>query len=236
MGNNRPSVLIIEDDANLVLVLTKFVESIGYNTQFSYTGKEGFEIALTNKHQLYIVDLGLGDIYGLELIERIRNTSNKPIIVITGDIQEENEIKSYSLKANIFHKKPINYDILEVQIKSLMSPRQKGNIIMTKNIELDLNRRTFKNNGRVILLTKTQFNFVAMLLNSNGEVFTREQIICNVMNYFSTSSNNCVDTMVSRIRKKLKESDINKSLIRTVNGTGYKLNPEYFKNIRRSFS
>ncbi len=236
MQNNRPSILIIEDDANLVLVLTKFVESIGYNAQFSYTGKEGLKIALTNKHQLFIVDLGLGDIYGLELIEKIRHTNNKPIIVITGDIQEENEIKSYSFKANIFHKKPINYDILEVQIKSLMSPKRRGNIITTKNIQLDLNRRTFKNNDKVVLLTKTQFNFLAMLLNSNGEVFTREQIIYNVMNSFGTSSDNCVDTMVSRIRKKLKEETVKESLIRTVNGTGYKLNPEYLKNIQRNFS
>ena len=170
-------MLIIEDDANLVLVLTKFIKSIGFNTQSTYSGKEGLEIALSNKHQLFIVDLGLIDIHGFELIEKIRQINNKPIIVITGNTQEENEITSFKLEVNIFHKKPINFDILEMQIKSLMSPKRRGNILTTKNIYVDLNKRIFKSNNQVVPLTKTEFNFLVMLFNSNGQVFTRKQII-----------------------------------------------------------
>jgi DNA-binding response OmpR family regulator len=234
--NNRPSILIIEDDANLVLVLTRFINSIGFQAQSTYNGKQGLKMALSNRHQLLIIDLGLGDISGFNLIEKIREINNKPIIVITGDTQENNEINSFKLKANIFHKKPINFDVLEVQIKSLISPKRRGNVITTKNVYLNFNTRVFKLNSREIKLTKTQFNFIAMLFNSNGQVFTRKQIISNIMNYYATSSENCVDTMVSRIRKKLGEKSIKDSLIRTVNSTGYTLNPEYFKEIQRGFS
>jgi DNA-binding response OmpR family regulator len=236
MKNNRPSVLIIEDDANLVLVLKQFILSLGLNANSTYSGKKGFKKALSNKYQLFIIDLGLGDISGLKLVEKIRITNNKPIIIITGNVEENNEIECFKLKANIFHKKPINFDILAVQIKSLISPKRRGNIITSKNVYINLNKRVFKFNDQVVPLTKREFNFLTMLFNSNGEVFTRKQIIYNIMNYFSSSSENCVDTMVSRIRKKLNEEDIKNSLIKTVNCTGYKLNSEYFKNIQRSFS
>jgi DNA-binding response OmpR family regulator len=236
MTNYRASVLVIEDDAGLVSILTNFVGSLRLNVQSCYSGINGLKEALSNKHQLFIIDLGLGDIHGFELIDKIREKSNKPIIVITGDTQEDNEINSFRLKANIYHKKPINFDILEAQIESLLSPKRKGNIITTKDVYLDLNSRTFKSNGKTTPLTKTQFNFIAMLLSSNGQVFTRKQIINNVMDYFSTSSESCVDTMISRIRKKLEEKDLKTSLIRTVNSTGYKLNPKYYKDVKRIFS
>lgn len=236
MRNNRPSVLIIEDDANLVSVLKSYIESLGFNAQGTYCGRKGLEKALTNKHQLFIIDLGLGDIHGLQLIEQIRNISKKPIIVITGDIKQESEINCYRSKVNIFHRKPIKYEVLSAQIRSLISPRKKGHIFRTRNVYLDLNKRIFKLNDKATNLTRTEFNFLLMLLSSNGEVFTREQIICNVMNYFSTSSENCVDTMVSRIRGKLNEKCVKDSLIQTVNGAGYKLNPNHYKDLERTFS
>jgi len=236
MENHRPSVLLIEDNANLVSVLTKHIQSLGLEVKSTYCGREGLKEALSNKHQLFIIDLGLGDIHGFDLIEKIREKNNKPIIVITGDTREDNEIHSYKLKANIYHRKPIRYKILKAQIESLLTPLRKGNIITSKNIHLNLSTRILQCNRKTIPLTKSQFNFVAMLFNSNGQVFTRKQIINNIMNYYCASSESCVDTMVSRIRKELGENTPKDSLIKTVNSTGYRLNPEYFKEIKRYFS
>lgn len=236
MRNNRPSVLIIEDNANLALTLKAFLESLGFDSQITYSGKEGLNVALTNKHQLFLVDLGLGDMNGLEVIETIRTESEKPIIVITGQVEQEIEIDCFKSRINIFHKKPIRYGILGSQIQSLISPQKKGDIIKTKNICMDLERRVFKLDGKTINLTKREFNFILMLLSSNGEVFTRKKILYNIMNYFNSSTENCVDTMVSRIRKKLKEKNTKNSIVQTVNATGYRLNPQYQKEVERFFS
>ena len=235
MEELRPKILLIEDDANLVLILSKFIKSIRFDVHSSYTGKMGKDMALTNKYQLFIIDIKLPDTKGFQLIDEIRDISNKPIIVITGDQSEDNEINTYKYKANVFHKKPIKYDILEAQIKSLISLRKTGNIINSLNIFIDIDKRIFKINDEEIYLTSTEFNFILLLLNSNGRVFTRKQIISNVMNYYSVNSDSCVDTMVSRIRKKLINRN-DYSLIKTINKFGYTINSNYLKNITREFS
>jgi DNA-binding response OmpR family regulator len=234
MQNHKPSVLVIEDDATLVSILTKYIQSLGYKVEFSYNATEGLKKALSNKHQLFIVDLGLGDLHGLKLIEKVRAISNKPIIVITGETEGLSEIKCFQLKVNIFHGKPIKYELLKEQIRSLLPPNRKDSIITTREVYLDSNRRILKSQGRTVPLTQTEFDFILMLLKSNRQIFTREQIISRVMNYYRVTTENCVDTMVCRIRKKLKEKNIQNSIIETVNGRGYRLNNTYYKDLKGS--
>jgi two-component system, OmpR family, response regulator ArlR len=235
MCNNRPSVLIIEDDAYLVLTLIRHIKSLRLNVDYAYDGEKGLKKALRNKYQLAIIDLKLPGMGGLEIVEKIRKINNKPIIVITGSLEEQDELESFKLKANIYHTKPIKYEILEAQIKSLLNPNKKGNIIKALDMEIDTEKRLVSVEGRIIDLTKSEMSFILMLINSKGGVFTREQIISNIKNCYSNPSTQCIDTMVSRIRKKFKQSP-ERSFIKTVNGSGYSINPVYLKNIERSFS
>ena len=235
MKNKRPCILIIEDDANLVLTLTNYIESMHFTVKHAYNGREGLEIALKNSYQLAIIDLGLPNMSGFKVVERIRKINNKPIIIITGSKREEDELNAFRLRANIYHRKPIKFEILEEQIKSLINPNEKGNIVRMLDIYLDTKRRIIKINNEEIYLTKTEMDFVIMLVNSNGEIFTREQIIATIKNYFNNPSKYCVDTMVSRIRKKLR-TEVNESLVKTVNGSGYTINPKYLENMTRDFS
>ena len=235
MCNKRPCVLIIEDDANLVLTLSEYVRNLHLEVEYAYNGKEGIEKILRNKYQLAIIDLGLPDISGFEVLKRIRGINNKPIIVITGSKEQKDELKAFKLNINIYHYKPIDYELLEAQMKSLINPNLKGNIIKTLDLEVDVNRRIIVRNNKTLNLTKTETDFVIMLLQSKGEVFTREQIVSNIMNNFNNPSKYCVDTMVSRIRRKF-DVPLERSIIKTVNGTGYTINPTYFENIQREYS
>ena len=235
MYSKRPSVLVIEDNASLVLTLSKLLKNLHLNIDYSYNGKEGLVKVLKNKFQLAIIDLGLPDITGFEIVKKIREINNKPIIVITGSKEQKDELRAFELNINIYHYKPIDFEILEAQIKSLINPNLKGNIIKTLDIFIDLDRRIIKNKDKVVNLTKTETDFIIMLIQSKGEVFTREQIISNLLNNFNNPSKYCVDTMVSRIRRKFG-TPINRSLIKTVNGRGYTINSLYFNNIQREFS
>jgi len=235
MCSKRPCVLIIEDDANLVLIISNFLKSLHFDVLYAYNGKDAIEEVLKNKYQLAIIDLGLPDMSGFQVVEKIREINNKPIIIITGSKEENDEIKAFKSHVNLYHYKPLNYEILEAQIKSLINPNLKGNIIKTLDIYIDTSRRIIKNKNKVLDLTKTETDFLIMLAESKGEIFTRKQIISNVLNNFNDPSIYCVDTMVSRIRKKFK-SPLEKSLIKTVNGIGYTINPIYFENIRREYS
>lgn len=235
MCNNRPSILVVEDDAYLVCTLTEYLKSLHFNVKHAYNGKDGIKKALRNRYQLAIIDLGLPQIDGFRIVEEIRKINNKPIIVITGSQEEKDELKAFNLKVNIFHTKPIRYEILGAQIKSLLNPCKKGNLVQSNDITIDTDSRVLKRGEYVIDLTKGEFDFILILVNSNGEVFSREQIIAYTKNCFNNPSKQCIDTMVSRIRKKLNQSPEN-SLIKTVNGAGYCINPEYLKNIKRLFS
>ena len=232
MHTAKDKILIIEDDASLVFLLTKLLESLHMKVEYSYTGQLGKKMALSNKYSLIIIDIGLPDISGFEVVKEIRNVNNKPIIVITGDNTDEIELESYKLRVDIFHSKPIKFEIFQAQIISILKNQKTFEIIKSKDIYVDIRKRIFKRNKKNILLTKTEFDFLVMLFNSNGEVFSREKIISNVMNYYSTSSFSCVDTLVSRVRNKLG-NNIKDSIIKTVNKSGYCLNPSYLKSIER---
>lgn len=235
MPNKRPTVLIVEDCANLVLTISEFIKTLHLNTDYAYNGKDGIKKVLENKYQLAIIDLGLPDITGFEIVRKIREINNKPIIVITGSKEQTDELKAYKLNINIYHYKPLNYEILEAQIKSLINPNLKGNIVKTLGIYIDIDRRIVKNNEKILNLTKTETDFLIMLIESKGEVFTRNQIVSNILNNFKNPSIYSVDTMVSRIRKKFNVP-LEKSLIKTINGIGYAINPIHFEDIKREYS
>ncbi|MDD3475211.1 MAG: response regulator transcription factor [Candidatus Dojkabacteria bacterium] len=234
MRNYKISVLLIEDDASLVFILTRFLENLNMKVESSYTAKEGLIKALTNKYQILIIDIGLPDSDGFKIIEQIRLIDNtKPIIVITGDNSRDKEIYSYKAKANIFHPKPIKFDILEAQIKSLIED-QYPNIIVIGDLCIDKIKRIVKIKNKGIKLTHSEYNLLIMLIDSNGEIFTRKQILSNIMNYYRNSSETSVDTLVCRIRKKLGNK-IGGDLIKTVYKSGYCINPYLKDQTLRSY-
>jgi len=232
--NYKTSVLLIEDDANLVFILTRFLESLNMKVGSSYTAADGLNKALTNKYQIIIIDIGLPDSDGFKIIEQIRLIDNtKPIIVITGDNSENNEIYSYKVKANIFHPKPIKFDILEAQIKSLITDKYP-NIIVIGDLCIDRLKRTVKIKNKRIKLTYNEYNLLIMFIDSHGEIFTRRQILSNVMNYYRNSSETSVDTLVCRIRKKLGRK-MGSNLIKTVYKSGYCINPHLKEQMSRIY-
>ena len=235
MGNKRPSVLIIEHGASSLFTLKNLVESLRSQTEFSFTGQEGLSKALTNKHSLYILATPLPDMCAFYFVEQLRRKNEKPILMIEEQPCEENEIKAYDSGVNIYHSKPIAFSILEAQIKSLINSYTKPHIIKSLNICLDINKRMVLVNSQEVELTKTEMNLVILLFNSNGKIFTREQIISNIMNCHRNPSRFCVDTLVSRVRKKLDQEG-SESFIKTMNGVGYCINSVYIKNLSREFT
>jgi DNA-binding response OmpR family regulator len=230
MKRSKHRILLIEDDANLAMILSKFLLSNGYYVEYVYEGHKGLKMALSNKYQLIIVDIGLPDITGLQIVSEIRKVNNKPIIVITGDNTNNTELATFQFKANIFHSKPIKFEILLAQISTLLKEADTHRIIKSQNIYIDISKNIFRKENKKVYFTKTEFDFLLMLFNSNGEIFSREKIIATLMNYYREQNESCVDTMISRIRKKLEEKPTD-SIIKTINKSGYSINPKYLNNI-----
>ncbi len=216
-------ILIIEDCASLVHVLQKFFESLSLTSDFAYNGKEAYRKIRNNSYSLLILDIGLPDISGHILLERIREVyKTKPIIVISNDVSIKNQIESYKNGANIFHPKPLEYELLEVQVLNFFSNKFYPRTIHIKDLTLTEGKRVTKKGEGEIYLTKTEFSLLLLLAKNKGITFSRDKIISVLDALNIDKSIGSVDTLVCRLRKKLNASDCNK-YIETVKGLGYRI-------------
>lgn len=222
-------VLIIEDSASLVYVLQRFLKDIGLQSEFAYNGKEGIKKSLLDNIDLILLDIGLPDINGQDILRKIRLFDrNKPVIIISNNSSIENEIDSYRNGATIFHRKPISFELLKAQILNSLGEKGKDNIMVLKEYEIDVEGRRITKNGKYIPLTPNEMNVMLLLIKSRGYVCTREQILSTLNPYVATKKSNCVDTIICRIRKKLME-DKDNGIIRSVNGVGYRISEAFIK-------
>ncbi|MGI6484437.1 MAG: response regulator transcription factor [Candidatus Dojkabacteria bacterium] len=216
-------ILIIDDCASLVHVLQKFFESLSLTSDFAYNGKEAYRKIRNYSYSLLILDIGLPDISGHILLERIREIyEKKPIIVISNDVSIKNEIESYRNGANIFHKKPLEYELLEVQVLNFFSKKFYPRAIRIKDLTLTEDKIVTKKGKGEIHLTKTEFGLLLLLAKNRGVIFSRDKIISILDALNIDKSIGSVDTLVCRLRKKLNASDCNK-YIETVEGLGYRI-------------
>lgn len=188
---------------------------------------------LTNKYQLVIFDSDK------DLTEKAVNEMrmfldagfNARIILLTESTDMENEIKACEAGISIYHKKPINQKLLIAQIKSVLSQDIPCEDIQLRDILIKPQERRLCRNNREVVLTPTEYDFLLLLIKENGKVLTRNQIIRKVMNYNHDVTPCAVDTMVSRVRKKLGREE--KPVIETVHSTGYRLSSFYATKNRR---
>ncbi len=218
-------VLIIEDNANLVFVLSKLVRQIGYEAVHAYNGRDGIKRALNPDIKLIILDIGLPDMSGHSVIKQVRELTSKPIIVISYDKTIENQVKSFDSKANIFHQKPIDYTLLTAQIKSLIEKKKKLKskprdvFQISKDIHLDTADCTVHIGDRVVILSRRETKFLNLLIQYEGKVVSKKFISERIAPSGESMLETSVNTMVCRLRSKLQLQDCD--FIETIHTRGY---------------
>lgn len=229
-NSTKDIILIIEDDANLVFVLSKLIRQMGYKAIHSYNGCNGIQKALRKEIKLIILDICLPDISGHDVIEKVKELTQKPIIVISNDKSIENQVKSFNKKANIFHHKPIDYTLLTAQIQSLMKDcfvKKKCNKTVNISEEIYFNPNNYSINikDRVVNLTIRETKFLELLLKYDGRVVSKKLISEKISLREESLLQTSVNTMICRLRMKLNlpEKD---SFIETIHGCGYRLKRE----------
>jgi len=227
---NKKKVLIIEDDKSLSLILQREIEEyLGLSAYVALDGESGLDKALNNEYALIISDISLPKISGLSLIQKLKvKNIRTPIIIITNYNIEQTEVLAFSSGANIFHKKPLNYDLLRAQIKMLVDNYKFYPCISIGDISIDPIKKVFRKDDKIIELQNKEFNFMLALISSPGEVFTRREILS--MNYVKVIDveESSIDTLVSRLRKRVGKYR-GKDVIETVPKSGYRLSLDYLE-------
>ncbi|MFM6941658.1 MAG: response regulator transcription factor [Candidatus Planktophila sp.] len=224
---SREQILVVDDNEDIRFFVKSALTPEGFDVVEAADGKKALELFKKREPALIILDLSIGQPDGFEVCREIRKSSAVPIIMLTSHIEEMDEAMCLAAGADDYITKPVSARILALRTTTQMRHRAaingvKGSIVSAGPIELDLESRELIIAGEKIELTRTEFDFLNLLISNPKRVFTREQISEAIGASLEFSSDHLLDTHASRIRMKIKEiSDL--KVLHAVRGVGYRL-------------
>lgn len=220
------TILIIEDEKELVKVLRSYLEKAGFGVLFSYRGDEGLRIWEQKQPDLVLLDLNLPGMDGLDVAREIRRAGNTPIIMLTARIEETQQLIGLELGADDYIVKPYSPRIVVARVRSLlrrMSPSQPaGKVLRVADLEIDLEAHSVMRDTQPVLLTPTEFNLLAVMAHQPGRVFSRLQLLEASQEIAYTGYERTIDAHIKNLRSKLEPDKKNPRYIETVFGIGYR--------------
>jgi len=222
----KRTVLIIEDEDILREIVKDYLWSAGYEVLEAGDGQEALVKFTENDVHLIILDIMLPELDGWSVCRRIRKTSNVPIIMLTARVDEDDTLLGFELGADDYVTKPYSPPILLARVKRLMDSRYASKEI--SNNEDSLNSggiyvhfpsRTVTVDGEMINFTHTEYEILTFLMQNEGIIITREQLIMKIWGYEFTGDNRTINSHIRNLRNKLGSKANN---IITVIRSGYK--------------
>lgn len=222
----RKTVLVVDDDEDIVLTIKGNLELDGYEVLTACDGRSGLNIARTNRPDLIILDLNLPDIDGIKACEILRREFEFPIIMLTARDTISDKVLGLECGADDYMVKPFNFLELTARIKSIFKRVERSLVkeqYTFKDLSINFKARKVSIRGNHVKLTKTEFELLELFVSYPGEALSREfiqQQIWRDSQLYQTSR--AVDVHVQRLRKKIEPEVENPVYIVTVAGVGYK--------------
>lgn len=225
----RPKILIIEDELSLVELISYNLVKNGYDVDVANDGEAALDKIFGDvKYDLVLLDWMLPHISGLELCRRIRkdkSTKNIPLIMITAKGEEEDKIRAFENEIDDYITKPFSINELVARVKAVLKrlrPIFYNEVLTYQGITLDAATHRVSRDGEDIKLGPTEFNLLRFLMENQGRVFSRQQLLDHVWTTSPYVEPRTVDVHIRRLRKSL--NDGNKlDPIRTIRSAGYSL-------------
>lgn len=218
-------LLIVEDDAALRKSLASNLREQGYTVDEAGDANEGEYFADEFAVTLAIIDLGLPDRSGTELIEKLRGDGKEfPILILTARDHWEDKVQSLNAGADDYVVKPFNLDELSARINALLrrSAGQARAIIVRGPVALDTLAKEVKVDDRVVELTAYEYRVLEMLMMRPGQVITKAELTDQLYDQDFERDSNVLEVLITRLRKKL-DPDRSLNLIETLRGRGYRI-------------
>ena len=228
-------VLIIDDDKELCALIKKCIEQEKLSAVTVYNGIEGVRLIDENKdsYSLIILDVMLPDIDGFQILQKIRDTSNIPVLMLTAKSSEEDKVFGLRLGADDYLTKPFGINELLARVNSLIRRYTTLNpftadidSISLKDMVIDKLNRTVTVKDIPVLLTGKEFDLLLFLASNKGRVFTKKQIYSQVWEEEYAFDDSNIMSFISKLRKKIEPDPDHPFYILTVRGVGYRFNKE----------
>ncbi|MCU4413301.1 heavy metal response regulator transcription factor [Acinetobacter sp. WU_MDCI_Axc73] len=220
-------ILIIEDEIKIATYLVQGLEESGYQAKCIGRGLEGLELFKQQSYDLVILDIMLPDIEGWTVLQILRQFSQVPVIFLTAKDQITDRVKGLELGADDYLAKPFSYIELLARVRRLLRRQQLQfeNVLSIADLQVNFLQHEVYRAGKLIELSKKEFDLLRFLLQHRDQIITRKQIASEVWKINFDTDTNFIDVAIRRLRCKIDDMSELK-LIHTIRGLGYKLSQE----------
>lgn len=227
-------ILVIEDNQELLVLITQILESAGYQVESSENGEDGFSFLSQEPVKLVLLDLMLPGIDGFEVCSKVRSIRNIPILMMSAKNDEESKILSLDLGADDYIDKPFSASFLIAKVKALLRrnyefKEQEQSLLVEGNLTIDTKSRKVYQDGKEINLPGKEYDLLMLLITHPNEVLRKEWLFNQVWGYDSLSEISSLTVHIRWIREKIEENPKEPKRITTVWGIGYQWNQEQEK-------
>jgi len=222
-GNNMDTIVIIDDEPNIVELAGLYLEREGFKVLSAGKGRDGLDAIASAAPNLVILDVMLPDIDGFEVLKRIRNVSRVPVLMLSARREDVDKIVGLETGADDYLTKPFNPHELLARVRAVLrrsQPAQVSEVIELGKLRIDIERHEASLAGSPIELRAKEFALLLALAKQPGFVFSREKLLNQVWGYDYYGDTRTVDVHVNHLRDKIDGSGVD---IETLRGTGYKL-------------
>lgn len=222
---NKQSVLIIDDEPQIRKLLEITLKNNDFDVRLATTGHEGLVQSANHPPDFIILDLGLPDISGHEVLLHLREWYNQPVIILSVLNNEEDIVNALDHGASDYLTKPFRTGELLARIrlclrKNFHEPNAEIKII--GDLEIDFVARTFKKNKHLIKLTTTEYQLISLLAKNEGKVLTHQYILKNIWGNSYQDQSQYLRVYVAQLRKKIEDDPVHPNYIITESGVGYR--------------
>lgn len=224
------NILIIEDETSIARFLELELRHEGYSVLVKHDGRQGLEAALRGDFALIILDVMLPSLNGMEILRRLRQSLETPVIMLTAKDATTDKVMGLDSGADDYLTKPFAIEELLARIRRVLKRKcggvSSGTVIAIGDVKIDEDLHSVRVRGEEVQLTKKEFDLLNYLAQNRNVVLTREKILEAVWGYDYPGDTNIVDVYVRYLRGKIDEK-FGLQLVRTIRGVGYVIKHEH---------
>jgi two-component system, OmpR family, KDP operon response regulator KdpE len=222
----EPRVLVVDDEPQIQRFLTVALSAAGYEVQTAETGAQALRLAATGAPDLIVLDLGLPDRDGKEILRDIRQFSKTPVIVLSARDREADKIQALDLGADDYVEKPFGIGELTARLRAALRhaahEAQPVHRIEIDGVAMDFDKRLVTRDGAPIKLTPKEYDLLAILFRNAGRVVTHRQILAAVWGPAHTEDTQYLRVFIGQLRAKIERDPTAPKIVKTEPGVGYR--------------
>ncbi|WP_279482430.1 response regulator [Aureimonas sp. SK2] len=222
----QTTILVVDDEPAIHRFLKPVLTAEGYRVAQAMTGAEALRLATDSPPDAIVLDLGLPDLDGKEVIQRIRRASSVPIVVLSARDREAEKIQALDLGADDYVEKPFGVGELTARLRAALRharPRTDQGRFAAGDVEVDIGAHVVRKAGAEIRLTRREFDVLVVLMREAGKVVTHSRILREVWGSANAGDTQYLRVYVGQIRQKLEDDPAAPRLILTEPGIGYRI-------------